>query len=151
VLDIFNSLIRELQHDAMSQKTPKGTVVIVEDDMLLSLVETRMIEKLGYQVVGTAVSGEDAIEQVEQKNPDIVVMDISLKGKLDGIETMEEIREFSDVPVIYLSGNSDQNSIIRASKTGYIDFLVKPVTPDELTEPLREACKQNQESLNEAS
>lgn len=135
----------------MSQKTPKGTVVIVEDDMLLSLVETRMIEKLGYQVVGTAVSGEDAIQQVEQKKPDIVVMDISLKGKLDGIETMEEIRKFSDVPVIYLSGNSDQNSIIRASKTGYIDFLVKPVTPDELAEPLREACKQDQGSLNEAS
>lgn len=114
-------------------------VLIVEDDMLLSLVEERMIVRLGYRVVGKAVSGEEAIEKVKNLCPDVIVMDISLKGQLDGIETMNKIKTFSDVPVIYLSGNSDKHNMQRAKKTNFIDYLIKPVTVEELEKPLQKA------------
>jgi len=86
----------------------KGDIFIVEDDMLLSLVEERLLMKLGYNIAGKASSGEEAVSKIKSAKPDVVIMDISLSGKMDGIDTMAEVRNFSSVPVIYLSGNSDQ-------------------------------------------
>lgn len=117
----------------------KGTVLIVEDDMLLSLVEERLVSKLGHQVIGKAVSGEEAIEKAKTLRPDVILMDISLKGTMDGIEAMKEIRKFSDTSVIFLSGNSDKHSIERAKKTNYVDYLIKPVTEHDLVTPLNHA------------
>lgn len=114
----------------------KGRVLIVEDDMLLSMVEERLIKRLGFDVVDKVTRGSDAIEKVEKLDPDIIVMDISLKGDMDGIEAMEVIRETSDVPVIYLSGSGDRYSLERAKKTGFTDYLTKPVTGGDLKEPL---------------
>lgn len=120
----------------------KGRVLIVEDDMLLSMVEERLIKKLGFDVVGKATKGTDAISKASELDPDIIVMDISLKGEMDGIETMEMIREKSTVPVIYLSGSGDRYSYERAKKTGFTDFLTKPVTSGDLKEPLSIAINQ---------
>lgn len=117
----------------------KGNVFIVEDDMLLSMVEERLLTKLGYNVAGKAMSGEDAIPRIKSVKPDVVLMDISLNGKLDGVDTMIKIRNFSTVPVIYLSGNSDQLNVERAKKTQYVDYLVKPITEHDLIEPLKKA------------
>lgn len=117
----------------------KGNIFIVEDDMLLSLVEERLLIKLGYNVIGKAVSGEEAVSKIKSAKPDVVLMDISLNGSMDGIETMTEVRNFSSVPVIYLSGNSDQLNLERAKKTSYVDYLVKPVTEQDLVDPLKQA------------
>ena len=128
----------------------KGKVLIVEDDMLLSMVEERLIKRLGFEVVGKVTKGMEAIEKQEELNPDIIVMDISLKGDMDGIEAMEVIRETSDVPVIYLSGSGDRYSLERAKKTGFTDFLTKPVTGGDLKEPLYAAMNsQNGKSGND--
>ena len=124
----------------MKEKLHK--ILIVEDDMLLSLVQKRLVEKLGYTVLGKAETGEQAIEMVKDLSPDLVMMDISLKGNMDGIQTMHQIRQFSDVPVIYLSGNSDKHSIERARKTGYVDYLVKPVAESDISYPLRKGTGQ---------
>ena len=123
-----------------------GRVLIVEDDMLLSLVEEKLLKKLGYSIVGKAVYGEEAIRKVEKFNPDIVMMDISLKGTDDGIDTMKKIRRFSSVPVIYLSGSTDKHSIERAKKTNFVDFLIKPVSEHELKGPLVKAMNINKEA-----
>lgn len=117
-------------------------VLIVEDDKLLALVEERLVTKLGYKVVGTAVTGEEAIEKVARLKPDVVLIDISLKGDMDGIEAVEQIQRFSSVPVIYLSGNSDNYNYERAKKTGFHSYLMKPVTKDELAEPLKKIARQ---------
>lgn len=127
----------------------KGRVLIVEDDMLLSMVEERLITRLGFEVVGKVDKGTEAVEKAEELTPDIIVMDISLKGKMDGIETMEVIRETSDVPVIYLSGSGDRYSLERARKTGFTDFLIKPVNCADLKAPLYDAM--NGHTTNEAS
>lgn len=120
-----------------------GRVLIVEDDMLLSMVEERLIQKLGYSVVGKVDRGMDAVDKALELEPDVIVMDISLKGDMDGIETMEMIREKSGVPVIYLSGSSDRYHYERAKKTGFIGFLTKPITSGDLKDPLFSAVKQN--------
>lgn len=119
----------------------KGNIFIVEDDMLLSLVEERLLLKLGYKVAGKASTGEEAVSKIKNLRPDVILMDISLNGKMDGIETMSEIRRFSSVPVIYLSGNSDQANMKRAKDTAYIDYLVKPITEKDLIEPLNKAMR----------
>ncbi|MGD8428701.1 MAG: response regulator, partial [Balneolaceae bacterium] len=114
----------------------KGRVLIVEDDMLLSMVEERLIKKLGFDVVGKVTKAVDAIDKNNELEPDVIIMDISLKGEMDGIEAMELIREKSDVPVIYLSGSSERYYLERAKKTGFTGFLTKPVTSGDLKDPL---------------
>lgn len=121
----------------------KGKVFIVEDDMLLSMVEERLIQRLGFEVVGKEGEGSKAIAKVAELNPDIIVMDISLNGDMDGIETMETIRKHSSVPVIYLSGSGDRYDYERAKKTGFTEFLTKPVTSGDLEGPLHSALEQS--------
>lgn len=133
------------------EKDQNGRVLIVEDDMLLSMVEERLIKKLGYEVVGKVTNGADAIEKTEELSPDIIVMDISLKGEMDGIEAVEAIREKSNVPVIYLSGSGDRYSYERAKKTGFVDFLTKPITSNDLKEPLHEALHDQRDSSESTS
>jgi len=122
----------------MNKQTAKS-VLIVEDDMLLSLVEERLIEKMGHKVAAKVGSGREAIDKAKELNPDIILMDIVLKGDIDGIEAMEEIRKHSKVPVIYLSGNSDRFNFERAKKTGFTDYLVKPITSNDLYKPFEKA------------
>lgn len=111
-------------------------ILIVEDDMLLSLVEERIIQKIGYQVVGKASAGKEAVQKIQALKPDLVIMDIILKDEMDGIEVMEQVRQFSDVPVIYLSGNSDRFNYERAKKTNFEEYLIKPITYKDLKDPI---------------
>jgi|GEM_PF-216648 len=119
----------------------KGTVIIVEDDMLLAIVEERIVEKIGFKVVAKASSGEDAIKKIKEHQPDVVLMDVSINGDIDGIEAVSRIRSFSTVPVIYISGNSDNKHLVRAKKTGFVDYLVKPITHSDMVLPLEKSMK----------
>lgn len=129
----------------------RNKILIVEDDLLLSMVEERLITNLGFKVVGKAVTGEEAIQKAADLNPDVIIMDISLKGSMSGIEAMKEIRKTSEVPVIYLSGSSDDDFLERAKETNYSGFLTKPVTSGDLEAPLIKALNNgqagNQENL----
>ncbi len=109
-------------------------VLIVEDDLILNLLFESYFERLGFETQGELVYAKTAIELTEKINPDLIVMDIFLEGDQDGIEAMNEIREFSDVPVIYISGSSDEKDIERAKKTDYLAFLQKPVKYESLQE-----------------
>ncbi len=120
-------------------KKSKGSVIIVEDDMLLSLVQGRIVEKLGYTLLAKVSNGRDAIEKMQELNPDIMMMDISIKGDLDGVETAHKIREISDVPVIFLSGSADQEQVSRATSLENSEYIVKPIQADDLIEPLKKA------------
>ena len=134
----------------MNKQSVKN-VLIVEDDMLLSLVEERLIEKMGHKVVAKVGTGRDAIDKAKELGPDIILMDIVLKGEIDGIEAMEEIRKHSNVPVVYLSGNSDRFNYERAKKTGFTDYLVKPITSNDLYKPFEKAFADTSEEGTDAS
>lgn len=82
-------------------------VLIVEDDMIISLVIENMVKELGHEVVGKATSGDEAIRLATEHVPDLVLMDIRLKGDMDGIEAVSAIKDSIDTSVIYLTGNSD--------------------------------------------
>ena len=112
------------------------TVMIVEDDLILNLLYESYLEKLGYGAEGELVYGKTAIEIAKRIKPDLILMDISLEGDMDGIEAMLEIRKFSDVPVIYITGNSDPYHVDRAKETNYLDYLVIPIEFDVLKKSL---------------
>jgi two-component system, response regulator PdtaR len=112
-------------------------VLIVEDNRMLGLINRKGLERLGYNVVGIAVSGNAAIDAVKQHHPDVIIMDIRLEGEMDGVDAMVAIGKFSSTPAIYLTGNSDQIYKDRASKTNMLAFCVKPVYFEELDAHLK--------------
>lgn len=118
----------------MSSK--QNTVIIVEDDLILNLLYESYLERLGFQTEGELVYGKTAIEVAKELEPDLVIMDISLEGEIDGIEAMHEIRKFSDVPVIYITGNSDPYHVERAKETNPLDYLTKPIEFDDLKQSI---------------
>ncbi len=107
-------------------------ILIVEDDMILSMVNKHYVETLGHQVVQSVRNGLDAIAAVKKHNPDIILMDIRIEGEMDGIDVMEQIQLFSPVKVIYLTGNSEPATKQRAEKTNMLDFCIKPVSIDDI-------------------
>lgn len=121
--------------DTVSEKK----VLIVEDDMIISMVLERMIKKLGHEVVKKVIAGQDAINTTFELNPDLILMDIQLKDDIDGITAMEKIRKKSDVHVIYITGNSDQYNLERARETNFIDYLVKPIQMNHLKKSISKA------------
>ena len=110
----------------------KKKVLIVEDDLILNLLYESYMERLGFETEGELVYGKTAIEKARELEPDLILMDISLEGDIDGIEAMKEIHSFSDIPVIYITGNTDPYHKKRAEETGYLDYLNKPIEFDDL-------------------
>jgi len=108
------------------------TVFIVEDDQVLSLILSRMIKKMEYDIIGSAVAGSEAIEKINELRPDIIIMDISLKDDIDGITVAEHITEKYSPHIIYVTGNSDSTNRNRAKKIGFHEYLIKPVSFTEL-------------------
>jgi two-component system KDP operon response regulator KdpE len=105
-------------------------VLAVDDEApILRLVRVRLAAD-GYAVV-TASSGEEAIQKCEEERPDIVVLDVMMPG-IDGYETMRRIREFSQVPIIFLTARSGSADTIRGLDSGADDYVTKPFNPDEL-------------------
>lgn len=104
-------------------------VLIVEDDKVLSLLLIKMVEKLNMKVIGTATEGRRAVELAKLHNPDLILMDVMLEDDMDGIEAMATLQNESyDIPVIFITGNSDSYNRERAQKINYIDYLVKPIS-----------------------
>ena len=115
-------------------------IIIVEDDKVLSLLLSKMIDRLGHEILEVITKGSDAIEQIEKLQPDLVLMDIMLEDDIDGITAMKNLREkgFTS-PVIYITGNSDPVNFERAKETDFTDYLIKPVGFDELKETILKA------------
>lgn len=118
-------------------------VLIVEDDLILNLLYESYLERLGFETQGELVYGKTAIEAVKNLEPDLIIMDITLEGEIDGIDAMLEIRKFSDIPVIYITGNSDPMHVRRAEETDYLDYLTKPIEFDDLKQSIEKHFLRN--------
>lgn len=114
-------------------------ILIVEDEMIQSILLEKLIKSLGYKVVGKVTTGADAIEMALKLKPDVITMDISLQDDIDGIMATKSIQDKSMIPVIYISGNSDQYNYQRAEKTNFIDFIPKPVNKESLAKSFSKA------------
>ncbi len=101
-------------------------VLIVEDEGIVAADLETTIQQLGYRVVGTAATGQEAITKAERASPDLVLMDIRLKGPMDGIEAAEQIIARLDIPVTYLTAYADQDTLGRAKLTLPYGYILKP-------------------------
>ncbi len=108
------------------------SVLVVEDESIVALDITRRLEKSGFTVTGTVGTGTDAISLAVRNPPDIVLMDIKIRGAIDGIETARQMQERMRVPVIFLTAYSDRQSIERAKQTSSFGYLLKPFHEREL-------------------
>lgn len=112
-------------------------LIIVEDDKVLSLLLSKMVERLGYDVLEIITKGQEAIKKIQEHKPDLVLMDIMLEDEIDGIEAMATLRDKGiETSVIYITGNSDSTNYNRAKKTEFIDYLIKPVNFHDLKQSI---------------
>ncbi|MBI5952255.1 MAG: EAL domain-containing protein [Chloroflexi bacterium] len=110
----------------------KARVLIVEDESIIALDIRNSLEGLGYQVAGQADRGEDAIKKAGELRPNLILMDIKLKGEMDGIETAGQIRKLFDLPVIFLTAFADQSTLERARQAEPYGYILKPFEDYEL-------------------
>ncbi|KXK54661.1 MAG: PAS/PAC domain-containing protein [Chlorobi bacterium OLB5] len=131
---------------------PVAKVYIVEDEAITALDIKRTLEKLNYEIVGIKDRGEDAIDDIAKLSPDAVLMDITLKGELDGIETARLLNIRKKIPVIYLTAHFDDETIDRSKSTNPYGFLLKPLNDRDLNSCLRMALYRfdTENKLNES-
>ena len=103
------------------------SILIVEDEVLLSAWLKIQIKYEGYLVCGCITTGEEAIEFVKETKPDVILMDINLVGEIDGIEAAEVINEKSNIPIIFMTGYVESEIYERAQKSKPVAYLTKPV------------------------
>lgn len=111
---------------------PQANILVVEDEPIVAKDIQVSLQRLGYRVPAMAASGEDAIRKTQESHPDLILMDIVLKGKMDGVETVRQIRKHYDVPVIYLTAYADDHTLERAKVTSPAGYMLKPYRPNEL-------------------
>jgi diguanylate cyclase (GGDEF)-like protein/PAS domain S-box-containing protein len=119
-------------------------IMIVEDEGIVAMDIRSQLENFGYEVVATAFSGGQAITLATQHRPDLVFMDIVLKGDMDGITAAQTISETLHIPVIFLTAYSDSATLLRAKATGAYGYLIKPFRPDELHASIEVALYKHQ-------
>ncbi len=118
------------------------SLLLVEDEILLAMDIRLSLEKMGYDVVAIAFSGYDAILQATTLKPDVVLMDIKLKGRMDGITAAEQIQKDMGTPIIFVTGNTDKHTMERAMKTNPAGYIQKPYVDQMLNDEIEKAvCK----------
>ena len=107
-------------------------ILVVEDDAVVALDSHDRLKSLNYEVAGMASTGHDAVTQAESKRPDLVLMDISLPGNMNGIQAADKIRAKSNIPVIYVTAYADEPTLRNARATDPYGYILKPFDEIEL-------------------
>jgi DNA-binding NarL/FixJ family response regulator len=123
-------------------------VLIAEEESIAEELRDRL-ERMGLTVIAVVNSGEDAIVLAEETIPDLVLMDIRLKGKVDGIAAASTIRERLDIPTVYLTAHPDDTTIESAKKTFPLGYLLKPIAERELRTTLETALQYQGKKLRQ--
>ena len=106
--------------------------MIVEDETIVARDIETQLTKMGFSVVAIAATGEEALSLVVEQQPDLVLMDIKLRGAMDGIETAREILSKSDIPFIYITAHADKETLQRAKLTAPYTYVIKPIDSRDL-------------------
>src|SRR5438309_8784018 len=122
-------------------------ILIVEDEAIVAEDISESLARLGYRQTTIVDSGKEAVEMAAQIHPGLVLMDIKLKGAMDGIEAAHEIRRRLRVPIIYLSANADPKTVERARMTEPFGYLIKPYNELELRSTIEMALYKHQTEL----
>ena len=112
----------------------KPNILIVEDETITALDIQMRLKGYGYQDVDYVTTGEEALKLVENGNVNLILMDIKLKGIMDGIHTTQLIGTKYDIPIIYISGNTEKNMLHSLEDTNPVGIICKPINDSELFE-----------------
>jgi len=112
--------------------SPKPRALIVEDEILIAEELKQRLSLLGFSVIAAVDSAEEGIAIATREHPDLVLLDIRLKGEKDGVQAAKEIRQQVNVPLVYLTAHSDRLTVDRVKETEYDGFLLKPFREREL-------------------
>jgi excisionase family DNA binding protein len=123
----------------------KLKILVVEDESVVREYVKGTLQDLGYMVTAAVITGEDAVKQAEKTLPDVVLMDIRLKGKLDGIDAAKQISSRFDIPVVYLTSYADDNTLERAKVTKPFGYVMKPFDDKELRATIEIAVHKSRE------
>ena len=104
----------------------KARILVVEDESIVAKDIENSLKKLGYTIVGVTPTGEEAISLAKSKRPDVILMDIMLKGAMSGVEAAAEIKKELDLPVIYLTAYADEPTLEKAKHTEPHGYIIKP-------------------------
>jgi DNA-binding response OmpR family regulator len=118
-------------------------VFVVEDDFITAKSLKHTLEDLGYNVVGIAASGKEALEKISYMRPDLVLMDIKIKGPMDGVFTAQRVQALYDIPVVYLTAFSDDDTVKRVLHSKSYGYIVKPYVAEELFGVIEKALRQH--------
>lgn len=131
----------------MENNKESATILVVEDEQIVAFDIMDTLKTLGYAVLGPVDTGREALEIVEKQSPDLVLLDVKIKGSMDGIETAEELRERYRVPFIFLSTFSDDATLARAKKTQPSGFITKSSHKNDLHTTLEMALYRHRMEL----
>jgi DNA-binding response OmpR family regulator len=121
----------------------KPRALIVEDEILIAEELKARLSLLGFSVIAAVDSGEEGIAIATRERPDLVLMDIRLKGEKDGVQATKEIHQQVDVPIVYLTAYSDRLTVDRARETEYDGFVLKPFRAGELQSTIEIAMQRH--------
>ncbi len=107
-------------------------IMVVDDEVVITTQLEELLTSMGYEVVGTPSSGEEAVEMARRLRPDLILMDIVMPGKLDGIDAAKTIKAELDIPTIFLTGYADDKFVRRAKNVEPFGYIVKPFQDAEL-------------------
>jgi len=113
-------------------------ILIVEDEGIQAMNTKLTLLRLGYEVLPIAISGQSAVKLARKHHPDLILMDVRLRGRMDGIEAADIIRKEVPAPIIFISAYADEQTIQRAQKTEPAAFLEKPVDEGTLSSKIDE-------------
>src|SRR5687767_13620025 len=116
-------------------------ILIVEDERVISTDIRRRLSRMGHAVVGIAASGEEAIEDAQRLQPDLVLMDVRLRGHMDGIEAAQHIRAQFEIPVIFMSAYTTVQTLEHIWRTMPAGYLSKPFFEPQLRLALERALE----------
>lgn len=122
----------------------KAQILVVEDENIVAKYIQTQLQNLGYDVPVTTARGDDAVLLVRDRKPDLVLMDITLRGGMDGVDAAETIRSLYKTPVVYLTAHSDDDTLERAKLTEPFGYLLKPFDEHELQIAVEMALYKNQ-------
>ncbi|HQW95799.1 MAG: response regulator [Saprospiraceae bacterium] len=121
-------------------------ILIVEDEMIIAANLSLQLTNLGYEVCGIIPRGEEALLHIRENPPDIILMDIQLKGEMDGIEVIRSMQREVNIPVIYLTANADDAHFSRAKETHPYAFISKPFKKLDLQRAIELTISQSESS-----
>lgn len=121
-------------------------ILVVEDEAIVAEDISQRLRRMGYQTIGPVNAGEDGMLLAEQTRPDLVLMDIMLKGRMDGVETAELISQRLDLPVVFLTAHGDPATFSRAKMTVPRGYLLKPFSEADLHRAVEIALTQHREA-----